>query len=117
VNETSVSSQERQVGRATAFGVVRAEPPRREERTFEMRADDARAALVRGHSSQRGGNLDLGGGDERGLERGDPGSEQRFAGAHVVVEVRDLEVDAGEAVDLEIDESRRRDQTRDGHRV
>ena len=59
-----------------------------------------------GTSAQRGEQLLLGRGDERGEVGGHARLEQRLAGAPVAVGVGVEEVDAAEAVDLEVDEAR-----------
>ena len=88
---------------------MRAEPPRREERAFDVRAEDPRAAAALGDLAERGDQPLLGRGDQGGQVGGDAGLEQRLAGARVAVGVRVEEVDAAEAVHLEVDEAGRGD--------
>ena len=93
------------------WGGVGAEPARREERAFEVRTEDARASqgsLLR-HCAQRGDEVGLAGGDERRLERRHPRLEQCIGGLAIPVGVSAEEVDAGEAVHLEVDQARDRD--------
>ena len=61
------------------------------------------------HLAERVDELRFGRGDERRQVRGDAGLEQRVAGARVAVGVGAEEVDAGEAVHLQVDEAGRRD--------
>ena len=69
------------IGIAPRRSRVRAEPPLREERPFEMGAEDARARLLsRGHLLQRCDQGVLGRGDQRRLVRRDAAFEQRLAG-------------------------------------
>ena len=83
--------------------------PRREERPFDVDAEDPRpVARPSRHLRERREQLLLGRRDERGQVRGDAGLEQRLAGAPVAVGVGVEEVDAGEAVDLQVDEAGRR---------
>ena len=96
--------------RRSAGTVVRAEP--RGERNGPSRCAPSTAArspsagIARSAATQRV----LGRGDERRLEGGRAGGQQRLAGAGVARRGRPcIEVDAGEAVDLEVDESRRGD--------
>jgi hypothetical protein len=74
-----------------------------------MGADDARADPVLGHRAQRLAVRLLGRGHEGRLERGRAGLQQRLPDARVAVGVGGHQVDAGEAVDLQVDEPRRRD--------
>ena len=101
--------QQRRVGRPPALGGVGAQAQRREERALEVGADDARTAAVDRHRAQGGHEAGLRRGDERRLKGGDAGGQQRRAGTAVALAVGALEVDAGEAVDLQVHESRRGD--------
>ena len=103
--------EQSQVGIAAIAGGVGAEPARREERAFEVRPEHARATSGRleRNRAQRGDEIGLAGGDERRLERGHPGLEQRVGGLAVPVRIRAEEVDAREAVHLQVDEARDRD--------
>ena len=94
--------EERRVGIAPPLGWMGAEPSRRQERAFQVRAEDLRPIRQR---VQRREDLQLRGGDERREIRGDAGRQHRRARARVTLAVGVHEVDAGEAVDLEIDES------------
>ena len=98
--------EERQIGIAPGRGLVRPEPGRREERALEVHAEDPRARLVGRHFAHRCEHLLLGARDQRRQVRGDAALEQRRAGAPVPVGVRVEEVDAAEAVHLEVDEAR-----------
>jgi hypothetical protein len=104
------TTQQREVGCAAALGVVGTETLRRQERPLEVRADDARPAAAGRHGSERRSEIDLRRRDERRLERGDPAGQERLAGAPIAIAVGDLEVHAGEAVGLQIDEPRSGDQ-------
>ena len=98
--------QQRRVGVAAPLGRMGAEPAGGEERALQVRAEDLRPVRQR---AQRGQDVRLGRGDERRQVRGDAGREQRRARARVTLAVGVHEVDAGEAVDLEIDEAGRGD--------
>ena len=81
----------------------------REERPFEMHAQDAGPVRRCRHLAEGGEELRLGSGDERGEEGGHAGLEQRVARVAVALAVGGEEVDPGEAVDLEVDEARHGD--------
>ena len=78
---------------------------RGEERPLEVRADDVRGS-VRRKRAQGVHEHCLGRRDERRLVRRHPDLQQRLAGNVVVGRRRREEVDAGEAVDLQVDEAR-----------
>src|SRR5918996_2458903 len=80
-----------------------------EERSLEVHAEDAGPVRARRHLAEGGEELLLGSGDERGQIGRDAGLEQRVAGTAVAVGVGLEEVDAGEAVDLQVDEPRNGD--------
>ena len=83
-------------------------PSRRGERNGPSRCTPRiRGSRVVGrHLAQRGEQLLLGRGDQRRQVGGDAGLEQRLARAAVAVGVGVEEVDAAEAVHLEVDEAR-----------
>ena len=81
----------------------------RQERPLEMNAEDARAADAGRHVAQRCQELLLGRRDERRQVRRDAALEQRLACTAIAVRVGAHQVDACEAVDLEIDEPRNGD--------
>src|SRR5215468_9356008 len=88
---------------------MRAGPVGREERPFEVRADDARACGVRRHRSERLHRRCLRRRDERRLVGRHAGEQQGLARAAIVVARGGEEVDAAVAVHLEVDEARYRD--------
>ena len=98
-------------GVRVAAGVDRvgAEAERREERALEMGADHARPDRLARDLGERCDEVLLGRGDQRRLEGGDAVLEQRLAGAPVPGRVGAREVDAAEAVHLQVDEARDRD--------
>jgi hypothetical protein len=98
--------QQVEVGRPAPLRVMDAEALRRQEGPLEVRADHPRAAALDRHGAQRRREVGLGRGDEGRLEGGDAAGQQGFAGTSVGLSVSALEVDAGEAVDLQIDEAR-----------
>ena len=102
-------AQQREVGGREPARVVRAGAPRREERAFEVRAEHARADVVRRQLPQRRDQRFLGCGDERRLEGRRARREQRLPHAQVARPVGRHQVHAGEAVDLQVDETGRRD--------
>ena len=103
--------QQREVGREHPARVVHARPPRREERPFDVRAEDARADATGRHRPQRLQQRRLRRGHERRLERRRPRGQQRLPDAHVPLEIGGHQVDAREPVDLQVDEARRGDAT------
>ena len=78
----------------------------REERALEVHPEDPGPRLVDRHLAHRGEHLRLGGRDQRREIGGDAGLEQRGPGPPVPVGVGVEEVDAAEAVHLQVDESR-----------
>src|SRR5215210_4101622 len=86
---------------------MRPEPPRREERPFEMHPDDARTSAVARNPPQGLDQAILRCRDERRQVRGHARLEQRFSRPVVAVGVRVEQVDAAEAVHLQVDEPRR----------
>ena len=68
---------------APCGGRMRPEPPGREERAFDVRAEDPRAAAALADLAERGDEPLLGGCDQRRQVRGDAGLEQRRARALV----------------------------------
>ena len=86
-----------------------AEALRRQERPFEVGADHARPDRDIGDSAERRRQLVLRSGDERRLEGGHAGRGESLAGAGVAGCVGSREVDAIEAVHLQVDEARDRD--------
>src|SRR4051794_6792933 len=88
---------------------MHAETARREERPFEVRAEVPRADLAGGNLAQRCDELLLGRRHERRLKRRDSRREHRLACATVRGSVGRGEVDAAEAVDVEVDEAGYRD--------
>ena len=74
-----------------------------------MHAEDARARLVDRHLAHRGEHLLLRARDQRRQIGGDAALEQRGAGAPVAVGVGVEEVDAAEAVHLQVDEAGNRE--------
>ena len=74
-----------------------------------MCAEHARRGAVLRHLGERCEQRLFGGGDERGLVRGDAALEQRPARTTVAVRIRGEEVDTGEPVHLQVDEPGRRD--------
>ena len=101
--------EQRTVGIASRLGRVRPQPLGRDERPFEMRAEDARRRSVRRNLPEGSNQLVLGRCDERRLVGRDAALQQRLAGAPVAVGVGPEEVHTGEAVDLQVDEPGRRD--------
>src|SRR5262245_13701152 len=85
-------------------GRMRPKPPGRDKRALYVRPKDARAASALTYLPERGHQPVLGGGDQRRQVRSDAGLEQRLAGALVARRVGVEEVDAAEAVHLEVDE-------------
>ncbi len=81
----------------------------REERPLEMDAEDPRALRGQRHGAECRDELLLRRGDQRRQVGGDAGLEQRVAGACVAGRVGVEEVDAREAVHLEVDEARHGD--------
>ena len=79
-------------------------------RTGEIKGPSRWQPITRGPTfpcgTERRGELVLGSRDERRLERRHARPEQRFPGAAVSLGVRRREVDAGEAVDVQVDEPR-----------
>ncbi len=98
--------EQRDVGIPAVRARVRPEPPRRDERPLEVRADDGRA---RRHRPQGVDERLLRRGHERRLEGGHARREQRLAGRTPLGGRRAEEVDAREAVHLEVDEAGRRE--------
>ena len=98
------------VGIAPGGGRMRPEPPGGEEGPLDVGAEDPRA---RGRpatiSPSAATSRSSGARDQRRQVRGDAGLEQRLAGAGVAVRVGVEEVDAAEAVHLEVDEAGRGD--------
>src|SRR5262245_48461950 len=88
---------------------MRAESAGGEERALEVDPDDPWPVARRRNFVDRREQLLLGRRDEGGEVGGDAGLEQCLAGAPVAGGVRVEEVDAAEAVYLEIDEPRRGD--------
>src|ERR671918_554725 len=80
-----------------------------EERSFEVHAENAGPVRARRHLAEGGEELLFGRCDERGEVGRDAGLEQGVTGASVAVGVGLEEVDAGEAVHLQVDESRNGD--------
>ena len=105
--------EQRRVGVAAGGEPVRTEPGRGRERPFQVDAEDPRAGGVLGNGRDRGGEVGLLRGDQRGQIRRDAGLEERFAGGREPVGVRAQEVDPGEAVDLQVDEAGHRDPAAD----
>ena len=103
---SSRSSRPRSGSRRAAAGAFRAALERGTGLRDGRRA--CGAAELAGTSRARPEQL-LGGRDERGEVGGDAGLEQRLARAPVAVGVRVEEVDAAEAVDLEVEEAGHRD--------
>ena len=100
-------AQQRRVRVAAALRRVGAEPLAARG-TGPRGARRARAGRRRSAGIARSAASELGlrRGDERRLERGRAGRQHRLAGARVAVAVGVHEVDAGEAVDLQVDEAR-----------
>ena len=94
---------------AACGGRMRPEPPGREERAFDVRAEDPRAASAFADLAERGDEPLLGRCDQRRQVRGDAGLEQGGAGLLVPGRVGVEEVDAAEAVHLKVDEPGRGD--------
>src|SRR5262249_31805245 len=90
---------------------MRARTLRGEERSFEVRAKDARTRAARGQRSHRLDRCRLVGGDEGRLVGGDSREQHRFARAPVVLGRRGEEIDAAITVDLDVDQARNRDQS------
>src|SRR5207249_306550 len=92
-------------------GVVRADPPLADERPLEVDAERPRAggAVERGHLPEGVAVPLERRGDERRLVGDDAGLRERRTRTRVAVRVRGEEVDAGEAVDVGVDEPRHRE--------
>jgi hypothetical protein len=84
---------------------MRPEPSRREEGAFDVGAQDARAAAALDDLGQGGDQPVLRSGDQGGEVGRDARLEQRLARSRVAFRVGVEEVDAAEAVDLEVDEA------------
>ena len=95
---------------------MRPEPLRGDERALEMRTEDARRRAVLRHLAQRRRQLVLRRGDEGRLVRGHAALAQCRARAAIAVRVGGEEVNAREAVHLQVDEAGGRD-TRSGSSV
>ena len=98
-------------GVRVAAGVDRvgAEAERREERPLEMDADHARPDRLARDLGERCHEMLLGRRDHRRLEGRDAVLEQHLAGAAVPGRIGAREVDAAEAVHLQVDEAGDRD--------
>ena len=104
---SSSRSSSAQVGVAARRRLVRAEPVRREERALRGACrGSAAGGVVDRHLAHRGEHLLLRARDQRREVRGHAGLEQRVAGAAVAGGVGVEEVDAAEAVHLQVDEAR-----------
>src|SRR5215203_4782732 len=91
---------------------MRAEALRGEKRAFDMDTEEARPAVrLCGNLAERRVKLLFGRGYEGWEVGGDSGLEQRFSRSLIAVAVRVQEVHSPETVDLDVDESRRRDST------
>ncbi len=107
--------EQREVGIASRRRHVRSETLRREERTLEVDAEDpGTAGVALGDLAHRGEQLVLRRGDQSRQVRGDARLEQRLARAPVAVGVGVEEIDATEAVHLQIDEARDGEPPADG---
>ena len=83
-----------QVGVAAGRRRVDPEAQGRQERPFEMRAQDARPVRLSRHLAEGGEELLFGGRDERGEIGSDAGPEERFSCLPISVRVGGEEVDA-----------------------
>ena len=102
--------EQRQVGIAPRRGVVRAEPARARGTGLRGgRRGCADSPPSVGTSASAASSLLLGRGDQGRQVGGDARLEQRLAGAAVAVGVGVEEVDAAEAVHLQVDEARHRE--------
>src|SRR5579884_510245 len=101
--------EQREIRVAAVLERMRSEPLGREERPFEVRADDSWGDALRRQRADRVDERVLGRGDERRLVRGHADLEQRFARLLVLIARRREEVDAREPVHLQVDEPGHRD--------
>ena len=92
------------IGVAASARWVDPQAERRQERPFQMRAEDAGPVRLGRHLAEGGEELLFGGRDEGRQECGDTGLEQCLAGLAVAVGVGGEEVDTGESVHLQVDE-------------
>jgi len=97
--------EERRVRVATPVAAVRPETRGGEERSLEVDAEDVRARNGLGHGRESGGKVGFLCRDQRGEVGRDACLEQRLAGRGEPVGVRAEEVDAREAVHLQVDEA------------
>ena len=97
--------EERAIGIAPVGLRMGAEALRGEERPLEVRAEHPWPDRFGRQRAQGGDQVGLGCGDEGRLERGHPRRQERFAGLAVALGIRRGEVDAAEAVDVEVDEA------------
>ena len=97
--------EERAIGIAPVGLRMGAEALRGEERPLEVRAEHPWPDRFGRQRAQGGDQVGFGCGDEGRLERGHPRRQERFAGLAVALGIRRGEVDAAEAVDVEVDEA------------
>ena len=102
-------AEKRRIGRPASRLGMNAEPLARDERPLEVGAEHTRADRFSRNLLQGGDELVLRGGDERRLEGRHAGLEQSLAGAPVAPAIGGREVDAAEAVDVQVDEAGNRD--------
>src|SRR6266516_2938226 len=97
------------VGIATRRRGMNPETAGREEGALQVNPEDPRPVGAARHPAESGEEPVFRSGDEGRQVRGDPGLEQSLAGSAVSLHVGIEQVDAGETVDLQVDEAGNRD--------